>query len=696
LDSHGLLRAVPDASKTTYDLIDILTPFEENSDPQFILVEGLPGIGKSALLQEISYRWSKKQLSVLQKFNLVLLMQLHNQAVQQALHINELLEIFFEGDHRATEIATACSNYFFKNSGKDLIFLFDGFDELPENLQKNGLIPGILNRRVLPQCGLVVSSRPHASLILRQQATVKVKVLGFAEEHRRLYIEQSLKGNPQRVIELKEYLANHPTINSLCYIPFMMMALLFLYNQEVSLPFNSVELYNHFICLTICRHLVKSGHSLESTISDLAHIPEPYHTIIKQLGKLSLESLNDNKLTFTLDEVKTACPDITVIPGAITGFGLLKAVQHYNITTKTMTFHFLHFSIQEFLAAYHVTQLPAIEELVVIQENFWNISYANMFSIYTTLVRGQRPAFNRFLQQPSFLQPFKQLFSCGRGNVPISGRFLGDQIKCFRLFRCFYEVGDEEICQSILNAKCFRNKVINLASIILSPYDVECITLFLTCSPCKEWKKLCFYYCYIQDHGLHVLQRDLSCSDVTIKELDLSSNGLTRLSSTYISDLAIHCSLERLWISDNHAIGEDLALYNMLTDHSSTLVRLGMGLVNLSSLSATTLFTTLAQGNKLQWLYINNNNITDEACDAIAASLKDNTSLLKLWMWHNKISAEAAQHLVQALHDNSTIQFLRLPEYPENVEETIKSLEAEINKNRKSRGCQTNLEIRFS
>jgi len=63
-------------------------------------------------------------------------------------------------------------------------------------------------------------------------------------------------------------------------------------------------------------------------------MPEPYHTIIKQLAKLWL---NSNKITFTLDEVKMAYPDITVIPGAITGFCLLKAIQHYNITTKSST-----------------------------------------------------------------------------------------------------------------------------------------------------------------------------------------------------------------------------------------------------------------------------------------------------------------------------------------------------------------------
>jgi len=692
VDSHEKLREVPDACKTTYELIDILTPLKENCDPQFILVEGLPGIGKSELLQEILYRWSKKQLPVLKKFSLVLLVQLRNPAVQQASLVNELFEIFFQGDHRATEIATACSEYFFDNAGKDLIFLFDGFDELPKNVQNNSLIAGILNRRVLPQCSLVLSSRPHASLQLRQQATVTVNVLGFSEEQRRLFIKQSLKENPKRVTELTEYLASHPTINDLCYIPFTMVALLFLYSQKISLPINSVDLYNSFVCLTICHYLAKSGHCLGSTIFKLANIPEPCHTIIKQLAKLSFDSLNDNKLTFTLDEIRAVCPDITVIPGAINGFGLLKAVQCY---AETMTFSFLHFSIQEFLAAYHVSQLPAVEELVMLQEKFWSNNHANMFSIYTILTKGQRPVFKQFLQQPTFMQPFKHLFSCGRGSIPISDNFLNDQIKCFRLFHCFYEVGDTELCKSIY-AKCFHNKEIDLNTINLSHYDVECITLFLTCSPCKEWKKLCLYYCHIGDHGLLVLHRDLSCSDVTIKELDLSCNGLTRLSSSHISEIVIHCRVEMLWISGNHTIGEDFALYNMLTDHSSMLVRLGMGLVSLSSPSAITLFTALAQGNRLQWLYINSNNINDEARDAIVASLKKSTSLLKLWMWHNMFSEEAAQDLVQALHNNSTIQFLRLPNYPEDVEETIRSLQEDIIKNRESKGCQTKLEIRFS
>ena len=141
-----------------------------------------------------------------------------------------------------------------------------------------------------------------------------------------------------------------------------MVVLLFLYKQRTSLPnnclpINSTQLYNYFICLTICRHLAKYGYLFDNIITDLINLPDPCSKIIQQLSKFSLEALNKNKLVFTFDEIKTACPDIATVPEAINGFGLLQAVQHFGLTGKTMTFNFLHFTIQEFLAAYYITQL---------------------------------------------------------------------------------------------------------------------------------------------------------------------------------------------------------------------------------------------------------------------------------------------------------------------------------------------------
>ena len=116
--------------------------------------------------------------------------------------------------------------------------------------------------------------------------------------------------------------------------------LLFLYKQGISVPSNSAELYNYFICLTICRHLAKHGHVLNSTITDLTTLPETCKKIIQQLSKFSLDALNNNKLIFTFEKIKLACPNIIDVPGAINGFGLLQAVQHFGITGNTMTFTF--------------------------------------------------------------------------------------------------------------------------------------------------------------------------------------------------------------------------------------------------------------------------------------------------------------------------------------------------------------------
>ena len=112
------------------------------------------------------------------------------------------------------------------------------------------------------------------------------------------------------------------------------------------------------------------------------------------------------------------------------------------------------------------------------------------------------------------------------------------------------------------------------------------------------------YKCNIQDVGLRILHRDLISHYVTIRELDLWSNGLTKSSSSSIKDLTIHCRVEVLIINGNHTIGEDPALYDMLSLPSSRLVTLYMRSTSLSSPSAINLFTALAKRNKLQLLDI--------------------------------------------------------------------------------------------
>ena len=126
------LEEVLNKSVITKEIGEILAPLQVGSDPQFVLIEGAPGIGKSLLLQEIAYRWGKRDM--LQEFKLVLLLCLRDPAVQQMSLIDHLFELFCKRDRKASEMAASCSEYFLNNSGQDLVFLIDGYDEFPEKL----------------------------------------------------------------------------------------------------------------------------------------------------------------------------------------------------------------------------------------------------------------------------------------------------------------------------------------------------------------------------------------------------------------------------------------------------------------------------------------------------------------------------------------------------------------------------------
>ena len=677
LDSHQPLQEVLDTSKVTKEVAEILAPLETSDNPQFILIEGAPGIGKSLLLKHIAYRWSIQE--ILQKFKLVLLLCLRDPAVQQMSLIDDLLQSFCKRDRRATETASACSDYLSENDGEDLALLFDGYDEYPERLRKDSLIADILERKVLPRCGLIVSSRPHASVILRQHATVKVDILGFTEAEREHYIKESMKGQPQKIYELLQYLQCHSTISSLCFVPFNLVVLAYLYKQGFPLPQNSAELYNYFICLTVRRHLAKHGHHLQGNITKLTDLPEPYNTIIQQLSKLSLEALNDDKLIFTFDEIKAACP--AAIIGDITGFGLLQAVGHFGFTGTTITINFLHISIQEYLAAHHIASLPSDEELKIIKEKFWSDIHFNMFSIYVSLTKGQRSSFKHFL--------------CG-GNkaITISDKFLNNQLQCLRLYCCFHEAGDVDICKTIERSVTVSNKEIDLSFTILTASIIDCVTVFLTSSFHKNWVALNLSNCYIQDHGLHILHRGLlHCRNITVTDMWLRYNGLTTQSSPLISDITMKCKVKKLGISGNITIGENEQLYYMLSNPSTILEKLYMDSTKLSTRAAIALFTSLKDNNRLKVLSIASNEVTDDVCDAMTTALERNSCLALLHMERNPLTNEAIVNIVNSLKVNNTLHQLGLPTLPEDIKKTISSLQEVINKNRERQGCQVKLII---
>ena len=680
LHSDNKLGEALKASKATTDISEILAPLEVSDKVQTILIEGAPGIGKTILLKHIAYNWAEN--AMLQKSELLLLVYLRDPTVQKMSSLKQFFQYFcckhnIEGDDVAL-----CIKHFSSNQGKTLTLLLDGYDEMPEELRGNSLIADILNRQVLPYCGLVVSSRPHASVLLRKQATLRVDILGFTEEQRQHYIEHSLKDQSQ-IKQLTTYLDQHNIISSLCYLPFNLLLLLFLYKQGFPLPNSATELYNIFICLTIRRNLSKYGITAKQAITDINNLPEPYGKFIQQLSKLSLQALNNDQLIFTLDEIKQFCLQVESIPGALNAFGLLQAIEHVSIFQTTTTFNFLHLSLQEFLAANYITTLTPGEELSILEEYFWQGSHSNMFTIYITLTKGQRSSFIKFL-------------SGGDDTIAIHSKFLEDQLKSIHLHRCFNEAsGDDRVCRTI--ERKFSNGIILFFDTTLSTNDVVNIGTLLSCSNIKEWKNLHLGYCHIRDAGARILHRILKSSTITIEELALHYNDLSSSSDGCLADIVINCGVKLLSISYNKTIGQTEEFFPTILS-SPSLEQLYIDDINLSSRAAIMIFTLLKEKKtKLKRLLMADNDVTDDACDVIAETLQVNSTLEYLNIHGNKISKEALQLILNSLRHNNTLTDLHLPkEHSEGDKKQILALGDIVNEERKRRGCQAKLNVNFS
>ena len=689
----GCIETTTTTSKTTKNLQEIFSQLEQPSDNQHqrsVLVEGSPGVGKSVLLKHIAYLWAQRKL--LTNTDFLFLLYLRDPSVQKMHSLDTLVSHFYYYDKQALRVTSCVA----QDGGKSVTILLDGYDELPVNQRKSSFIAHILQRRVLPACSIVVSSRPHASTHLRDNISCQVEILGFSEEDQQHFIELSLNNQPHKISELKEYLKHHPAISDLCCIPLHMTILLFLYKNKEKrpLPTNSTGLYNLFICHTIYRNLlVQCEVTVDEDIKDLNSLPQPYSDIIRRLSKFAFKTLENNQLVFTLAEIKKECPDFDK---AINGFDLIQRVQYHG---ESYSFNFIHLFIQEFLAAHHVTTLPPSKELSILQENFWNNAvFFNMFNIYVALTDGQRRSFKQFLRQPSFVERVN-MFITGRedayDSVDISKIVLKNKIKCLRMYHYFKDVGNMAMCKHIEDATQLDKQEITLTNTRLSPSDLKCLTVFFSSSFHKEWRSLNLHSCHIQDHGLQIFQHALRSIYISITWLELSFNDLTAVSSSVISDLTISCRAKTLTINYNKTVGEGDRLYRIITDDCSVVEELHMYGVNLSSSGAIKLFTALSESKKLRELWINNNNITEEAGGAIIMAMKKNASLVLLSIEHNPISGKCAQLIVQALQYNNTLQKLYLNDHPYDigVKTQIRLLGVEVIQKRRTRGCQTKLNI---
>ena len=298
----------PENISVSYHSKDISEFFPNASVSSYlILIEGAPGIGKTVLSKEIAYQWAENKLLNFKK--LVFLLFARDPNLQKMVTLENLTQYLCNNNKRGSDL----SEHLLQTEGKDLTIIIDGYDEMSEEDRTTSLVAKIINRNVLPECGLVITSRPTASLHLHDMADCRVEVLGFTEEDRLDYIQHALEGSQDKIKLLQSYLQSNSTINALCYVPLNMTILLCLYEdiissqntslnednmQQIGLPNVQTEMYEKFIMMTITRCIKRSNKNFSDKHWKICELPELYNKIFSELLHLAYFALMNDKIVF--------------------------------------------------------------------------------------------------------------------------------------------------------------------------------------------------------------------------------------------------------------------------------------------------------------------------------------------------------------------------------------------------------------
>ena len=314
---------------------------EQVGKGRVIVIEGAPGIGKSTLAWELCRKW--EEYASMEAYSLVILLRLREKRVQNISDLSSLFYAYQKSDKMS--LVDEVHN----NQGKGVLFVFDGFDELPKSLQREGFLVDLLQKSILPKSTVLVTSRPSAmdKLLTISEPVIekRVEILGFSQASVEAYAATVFSASKDELEGFKSYISrsSNPAINSLMYVPLYAAFIVIIYKSTTSkgsLPRTITQLYTQLSLTILNRYLgSKTEHS---SVRNFKNLPSSLYFQFLEMSKLAYEGFEREDVIFYSDIGEH--------------FGFLDAVPDL-YGGREISFNFLHLTLQEFLAAYHISHM---------------------------------------------------------------------------------------------------------------------------------------------------------------------------------------------------------------------------------------------------------------------------------------------------------------------------------------------------
>ncbi|KAM3919263.1 NACHT, LRR and PYD domains-containing protein 12-like [Leptodactylus fuscus] len=635
--------------------------------PHMVMVSGVPGVGKTTLMQKFVYDWVKGDLY--QRFSFVFFFKfrelnrledkvsLETMILHQYPYLEEQLENILQDPEK-------------------LLFIFDGLDESnhtmdftsrhlcshPKQLGHCGqIVVSLLRKSLLNGCSVLMTSRPTrlASIDCNVFERI-VEIIGFFPEERKIYFENFFS-NPELSEKAFTYVKQNATLYTFCYLPSYCWIICTVLSrsfqttssdQQVTLlPRTVTQLFAIFVANIL------SNHSLEKSDAQ---------KILQSIGWMGEHGVMNHQIIFEDRDLDSFYVDKKS-----------KLLSSFLMESEEpVTYSFLHLTVQEFFSALvHYTDYSpenlqkSLEKAKSYPDGRGEIFLRFLCGLSDSTTRS---ILTGYLDKQA-AQASRDVITWLKNFILEDQKLEESEDKKRHLLRTFYYLFESRNKALVLESlQSLRS--LDLSGVHMSALD--CTVLAFIMEICTHIEELNLTGCSLDTEGLerlssvlHNLQNlslsgndlpDTSCTQLasvirnnqSLKILDLSGN---RLSGPHFSDFMAALSSPACRIEELHLAG------NALPDTSCT--QLASVIRNNKSMKILDLHNNFLYGPhfsdlmaalsspacRIKELRLTYNNLPDTSCTQLASAIRNNQSLKILDLSGNSLFGPHFSDLMAAL-----------------------------------------------
>ncbi|XP_078069588.1 LOW QUALITY PROTEIN: NACHT, LRR and PYD domains-containing protein 3-like [Mustelus asterias] len=624
-------------------------------------VSGVPGIGKTTMVQKIVYDWATGK--IYPHFQFVFSFKFRDlNTINCRINLRNL--ILDQYPYFGNVLGELWKN------PEGLLFIFDGLDEFKDRIdfadnrrntepqymctdpecwcEVSDIVYNLIQHKLLPGCSVLVTSRPTAlHLLEKAEISVWAEILGFVGDERKEYFNKFFDDQTVAAAVFK-HVEENEILNTMCYNPsycwILGLSLGPFFTQrdrkQQQVPKTMTQLYSYYI------YNILKNHSTE--------IENPRDVLLK-LGEMAFTGVSEKKIVFRYgDLIKYNLQPSQFLSG------FLMELLERDDSAQSVVYTFPHLTIQEFVAA--LTQFLTLDPRDI-QKLLRESSGGEdgRLEIFLRFVAGlSSPQSARPLEQ--FLGPFLHQTTCrviDWVKEKVEGQIGNTEIKpgkrnLLNTFHYLFESQNKALAENTVGS------VETLAFRELRLTPIDCAVLSHVIRLCHTIKHLDLKRCYIQCEGLQRLGSILfKCQELSLGYNNLRDSGVKLLSAALRNP---DCKIQKLGLYKNNlteSCAEDLA---SALDTNRSLIDLNLGDNKLGDSGVKLLSMALRNPDcKIQKLQLDDDALTDSCAEDLSTALNTNRSLMDLDLGNNKLGDSGVKLLSTALmNPDCKIQKLRL------------------------------------